>query len=725
MPSTHKSKPSAKDMARRRRWPCSSGKARARDLRSRGSLNAWPATPHLATCDDAGLIAVNYAARARGITRHMRVQQALAACPELVLVHVQTIGAEGTQGAGGGATASEPPASPPAVLAQQQQQQGYGAGASPQGEQAAAAQEEQQEEQREEEQQGSAALGGAGGLVLHPPASGAAQSAAALGAAAAAQEGQEGSAALRDETKACLQRYRVVRRFLLVWQGLGKLSPLCTADVQGQGRSHLCAQQTCKGSGGCLRAWATGVGKLARVEDVRRHTPSSRVCLRVGRHFLCVRVAQASSAIMAVIGQTLARGAVLEKAGLDEVFIDLTPMVVSPPAGAVRANEREPLSGRRLARWRAGKCALPEAEQGRRGDVWRRFGGCGMRSLSLQRWRGGCRAGPGSQGQLHGSSCACARVLGGGGAQDAELAQASPSQLQALAQDVQGYSVVEGGLQVDVSSREGDARLVVGECWTAAGRTSVHMCIQVPVPVKFASLASGLPSLVARARVFSGGHRQAHPRRRLCAPHVRLHLLRRHCAKQGEATAHLPARVARRCAGWFLYARGWPIHQRGMPRIPAHIARLTSLALPSARRDRPPARHARLSARVARRASSLVSLRAPRRGSPTPRRQRAAISSSAAQDEVPAPAPERAASQAAGAGEGEPGARLRRRHHARDVNPSASPNRSHGAGAGQGVQREEQAQQADAAAAARRRIAHAGESPRLGPRHHDSTDRRG
>ncbi len=40
----------------------------------------------------AGLIAVNYAARARGITRHMRTAQAMETCPDLVLVHVQTIG---------------------------------------------------------------------------------------------------------------------------------------------------------------------------------------------------------------------------------------------------------------------------------------------------------------------------------------------------------------------------------------------------------------------------------------------------------------------------------------------------------------------------------------------------------------------------------------------------------------------------------------------------------
>jgi DNA polymerase eta len=39
-----------------------------------------------------GLIAVNYAARAKGITRHMRVGEAKLKCPELVAVHVETIG---------------------------------------------------------------------------------------------------------------------------------------------------------------------------------------------------------------------------------------------------------------------------------------------------------------------------------------------------------------------------------------------------------------------------------------------------------------------------------------------------------------------------------------------------------------------------------------------------------------------------------------------------------
>ena len=39
-----------------------------------------------------GLIAVNYAARTFGVGRHMRVGEALKACPGLKLVHVRTIG---------------------------------------------------------------------------------------------------------------------------------------------------------------------------------------------------------------------------------------------------------------------------------------------------------------------------------------------------------------------------------------------------------------------------------------------------------------------------------------------------------------------------------------------------------------------------------------------------------------------------------------------------------
>ncbi len=41
-----------------------------------------------------GLIAVNYPARARGISRHMRVKEAKSKCNDLVLVHVETIGIE-------------------------------------------------------------------------------------------------------------------------------------------------------------------------------------------------------------------------------------------------------------------------------------------------------------------------------------------------------------------------------------------------------------------------------------------------------------------------------------------------------------------------------------------------------------------------------------------------------------------------------------------------------
>ena len=49
------------------------------------------ATP-LAVQQWEGLIAINYAARAAGITRHMRVGEALKICPDLQAVHVQTLG---------------------------------------------------------------------------------------------------------------------------------------------------------------------------------------------------------------------------------------------------------------------------------------------------------------------------------------------------------------------------------------------------------------------------------------------------------------------------------------------------------------------------------------------------------------------------------------------------------------------------------------------------------
>ncbi|CAL5228751.1 g11937 [Coccomyxa viridis] len=41
-----------------------------------------------------GLIAINYAGRAQGITRHMRLHEAKARCPELICVHVQTTGGD-------------------------------------------------------------------------------------------------------------------------------------------------------------------------------------------------------------------------------------------------------------------------------------------------------------------------------------------------------------------------------------------------------------------------------------------------------------------------------------------------------------------------------------------------------------------------------------------------------------------------------------------------------
>lgn len=40
-----------------------------------------------------GLIAINYAARAAGVTRHMKVQEAKKACPGLIAVHVEVLGA--------------------------------------------------------------------------------------------------------------------------------------------------------------------------------------------------------------------------------------------------------------------------------------------------------------------------------------------------------------------------------------------------------------------------------------------------------------------------------------------------------------------------------------------------------------------------------------------------------------------------------------------------------
>ncbi|KAG0625135.1 hypothetical protein M758_2G030400 [Ceratodon purpureus] len=53
-----------------------------------------PTEQPLAVQQWEGLIAVNYAARAAGIVRHERVSEALRKCPDLHLVHVETIGGD-------------------------------------------------------------------------------------------------------------------------------------------------------------------------------------------------------------------------------------------------------------------------------------------------------------------------------------------------------------------------------------------------------------------------------------------------------------------------------------------------------------------------------------------------------------------------------------------------------------------------------------------------------
>ena len=57
-------------------------------------LNSAPSIP-LAVRQWDGLIAVNYAARAAGVTRHMRADEALTRCPSIKLVHVELIDADG------------------------------------------------------------------------------------------------------------------------------------------------------------------------------------------------------------------------------------------------------------------------------------------------------------------------------------------------------------------------------------------------------------------------------------------------------------------------------------------------------------------------------------------------------------------------------------------------------------------------------------------------------
>ncbi|GAB4815874.1 hypothetical protein N2152v2_002920 [Parachlorella kessleri] len=68
--------------------------------------------------DWEGLIAVNYAARDLGITRHMRVAEAKAKCPELTLVHVETIGGD-VEAPGEGIDDAAPPAGAGAAAAGQ------------------------------------------------------------------------------------------------------------------------------------------------------------------------------------------------------------------------------------------------------------------------------------------------------------------------------------------------------------------------------------------------------------------------------------------------------------------------------------------------------------------------------------------------------------------------------------------------------------------------------
>jgi hypothetical protein len=114
-----------------------------------------------------GLIAISYAARARGVTRHMRVAEAKRLCPELRLVHVQTVGGQhGNTGAAGDAAEHAPPA---------------------------------------------AAAAAAAAPAAAPAAVGAACSSEPAQAAGAGAAEVEGQAADRSKMKASLQRYRRVR----------------------------------------------------------------------------------------------------------------------------------------------------------------------------------------------------------------------------------------------------------------------------------------------------------------------------------------------------------------------------------------------------------------------------------------------------------------------------------------------------------------------------------
>ncbi|WIA12559.1 hypothetical protein OEZ85_006220 [Tetradesmus obliquus] len=149
-----------------------------------------------------GLIAVNYAARAAGVTRHMRVAQAKQHCPELRLVHVQTIGCvQQPAAAPGTASTADADGASTATAA---------------GSTAAAA-----AARSPAKPAGPAAAAGAA-------AAAAAAAAAGDGEAAAASGDVEGSALDRGSSKACLQRYR--KASAQIMRLLGQLSPGCLLE---------------------------------------------------------------------------------------------------------------------------------------------------------------------------------------------------------------------------------------------------------------------------------------------------------------------------------------------------------------------------------------------------------------------------------------------------------------------------------------------------------------
>ena len=67
-----------------------------------------PEDEPLAVQQWGGLLAINYAARAFGIKRGMRVEEAKALCPALLTPHVPLVGGDGGNGGGGGGSADEP-----------------------------------------------------------------------------------------------------------------------------------------------------------------------------------------------------------------------------------------------------------------------------------------------------------------------------------------------------------------------------------------------------------------------------------------------------------------------------------------------------------------------------------------------------------------------------------------------------------------------------------------